>query len=90
MNKVTLGNKEYKINLTLETLCDYEDQTGKSFFNQKDMQNMKAKDMKVLLWASIDKQIPLDEIGKLVSFKDLKNVVEGLIESINEEDPAGK
>lgn len=75
--KFTLGNKEYELKLNMNTFCELEEIYGDINKAFDDLQNMKIKAIRALIYAAIKTQeenITLKEVGERLELKDLERL----------------
>ena len=75
--KFTLGNKEYELKLNMNTFCELEEIYGDINKAFDDLQNMKIKAIRALIYAAIKTQeedITLKEVGEKLGLKDLERL----------------
>ncbi|WP_069648989.1 tail assembly chaperone [Caloranaerobacter ferrireducens] len=75
--KFTLGNKEYELKLNMNTFCELEEIYGDINKAFDDLQNMKIKAIRALIYAAIKAQeedITLKEVGERLGLKDLERL----------------
>lgn len=75
--KFTLGNKEYELKLNMNTFCELEEIYGDINKAFDDLQNMKIKAIRALIYAAIKTQeedITLKEVGEKLGSKDLERL----------------
>lgn len=88
MTKLKLGNKNYNLKFTLNSFVKFEDETGKSLFDNKALESMTAKDLRALLWAAIDADMTVDEVGDLITMENMDAVNEAIEKAFDESMPA--
>ena len=75
--KFTLGDKEYELKLNMNTFCELEDvyeDINKAF---DDLQNMKIKAIRALIYAAIkvdEEEITLKQVGEMLKISDLERL----------------
>ncbi len=65
--------------MDLNALYDFEEETGKSFFAQEDMGDLRAKDYRALIWSCLRKEDPsitLEQVGALIDMSNFREIVE--------------
>lgn len=76
MAKILL-DKEREIVFDLNAMCRYEEATGKNAF--EGMQNLKASDLRALLWACLhDKKLTLEDVGAMITADNMGQISEAL------------
>jgi hypothetical protein len=75
--KLTLGDKEYELKFNMNTFCELEEVYGDINKAFDDLQNMKIKAIRALIYAAIKAQeedITLKEVGEMLGVKDLERL----------------
>ena len=75
--KFTLGGREYELKFNMNTFCELEDVYGDINQAFEDLQNMKVKAIRALLYAAIkvdDENATIKSVGDLLSLNDLENL----------------
>jgi hypothetical protein len=73
--KFALENKEYELKLNMNTFCELEEVYGDINKAFDDLQNMKIKAIRALIYSAIKTQeenITLKEVGEMISLDDLE------------------
>lgn len=87
MTKIKLGNKSYKLEFTLNSFVDFEEETGKSLFDNDALSSMTAKDLRALLWCALDGEMTVEEVGKLITPGNMGEVNKALEQAFEESSP---
>lgn len=75
--KFTLGDKEYELKFNMNTFCELEEVYGDINKAFDDLQNMKIKAIRALIYAAIkvqEENITLKEVGEMLELKDLERL----------------
>ena len=75
--KFTLGNKEYELKFNMNTFCELEEVYGDINKAFEDLQLMKIKAIRALLYAAIkveDDTVTLKSVGDLLQLGDLERL----------------
>jgi hypothetical protein len=75
--KFTLGGKEYELKLNMNTFCELEEVYGDINKAFDDLQNMKIKAIRALIYAAIkvqEEDITLKEVGEMLGLRDLERL----------------
>lgn len=75
--KFTLGNKEYELKFNMNTFCELEEVYGDINKAFEDLQLMKIKAIRALLYAAIkveDDTVTLKSVGDLLQLSDLERL----------------
>ncbi|MDU6542879.1 hypothetical protein [Clostridium sp.] len=88
--KFTLGNKEYELKFNMNTFCELEEVYGDINKAFEDLQLMKIKAIRALLYAAIkveDDTVTLKSIGDLLQLGDLERLGTVINEALSESMP---
>ena len=72
-------DKPRNLQMDLNALYEFEEATGKSFFVQEDMADLKAKDYRALVWCLLRKEDPsltIEQVGAFIDPSNFKEIVE--------------
>lgn len=84
--KFKLGEKEYELKLNMNTFCELEEVYGDIGIAFEDLQKMKMKAIRALIYAAIkieDEDITLKEVGEKLGMKDLERLGTTINEALN-------
>lgn len=84
--KFTLGDKEYELKFNMNTFCELEDVYGDLNKAFDDLQNMKIKAIRALIYAAVkvcDENITLKDVGELLGLDDLERLGTAINEALN-------
>jgi len=99
MAKVVLKGNEHILKLDFNAICSFEQVTGKSFISfantlsKKGATSMQINDARALLWAGLlhsNTALKIDDIGNLMGFDNLGEVMTAIAEAITEAMPVLK
>lgn len=92
MNNIKIGDKEYKYDLNLNAMVNFEEETDKSLINADLTDNFSVKDIRALLWAGINEaeEISIEEVGKMVNLKNIEKISEEIIDAFDDVLPEGE
>ena len=88
--KFTLGNKEYELKFNMNTFCELEEIYGDINKAFEDLQLMKIKAIRALLYAAIkveDDTVTLKSVGDLLQLSDLERLGTVINEALSESMP---
>ncbi|MFR1821919.1 MAG: hypothetical protein ACLSXJ_00975 [Clostridium saudiense] len=88
--KFTLGNKEYELKFNMNTFCELEEVYGDINKAFEDLQFMKIKAIRALLYAAIkveDDTVTLKSVGDLLQLGDLERLGTVINEALSESMP---
>ena len=88
--KFTLGNKEYELKFNMNTFCELEEVYGDINKAFEDLQLMKIKAIRALLYAAIkveDDTVTLKYVGDLLQLGDLERLGTVINEALSESMP---
>lgn len=88
--KFTLGNKEYELKFNMNTFCELEEIYGDINKAFEDLQLMKIKAIRALLYAAIkveDDTVTLKSVGDLLQLGDLERLGTVINEALSESMP---
>lgn len=88
--KFTLGNKEYELKFNMNTFCELEEVYGDINKAFEDLQLMKIKAIRALLYAAIkveDDSVTLKSVGDLLQLSDLERLGTVINEALSESMP---
>lgn len=88
--KFTLGNKEYELKFNMNTFCELEEVYGDINKAFEDLQLMKIKAIRALLYAAIkveDDTVTLKSVGDLLQLGDLERLGTVINEALSESMP---
>lgn len=88
--KFTLGNKEYELKFNMNTFCELEEVYGDINKAFEDLQLMKIKAIRALLYAAIkveDNSATLKSVGDLLQLSDLERLGTVINEALSESMP---
>lgn len=88
--KFTLGNKEYELKFNMNTFCELEEVYGNINKAFEDLQLMKIKAIRALLYAAIkveDDTVTLKSVGDLLQLSDLERLGTVINEALSESMP---
>jgi len=86
----SLGCKDYEIKLNMNTFCELEDVYGDINLAFEDLQKMKLKAIRALIYASIkveDEGISLRQVGELLELSDLERLGAAINEALDKAMP---
>ena len=75
--KFKLGEKEYELKLNMNTFCELEDVYGDLNSAFEDLQKMKLKAIRALIYAAIkaqDESVTLRSVGEMLELNDLESI----------------
>jgi hypothetical protein len=78
-----LGDREYELKFDMNTFCELEEVYGDIHKAFEDLQNMKIKAIRALIYAAVkveNENVTLRDVGSMLSIKDM----EALGETINQ------
>lgn len=84
--KFTLGDKEYELKFNMNTFCELEEVYGDLNKAFEDLQNMKIKAIRALIYAAVkvyDENITLKDVGELLGLDDLERLGTAINEALN-------
>ncbi len=87
---ITLGDQTYELKFNMNTFCELEevyDDINQAF---EDLQKMKVKAMRALIYAAVKTQndtITLQEIGELLGISELEDISKALNEALSDAMP---
>ncbi len=96
MAKIVLKGNEHTLKLDFNAICSFEQVTGKSFIgfanslSEQGAMSMQINDARALLWAGLlhsNKALKIDDIGNLMGFDNLGEVMTAISEAIQEAMP---
>ncbi|MDU2672842.1 MAG: hypothetical protein E7C49_12600 [Clostridium sp.] len=88
--KFNLGNKEYELKFNMNTFCELEEAYGDINKAFEDLQLMKIKAIRALLYAAIkveDDTVTLKSVGDLLQISDLQRLGTVINEALSESMP---
>ena len=88
--KFILGNKEYELKFNMNTFCELEEVYGDINKAFEDLQLMKIKAIRALLYAAIkveDDTVTLKSVGDLLQLSDLERLGTVINEALSESMP---
>lgn len=88
--KFTLGNKEHELKFNMNTFCELEEVYGDINKAFEDLQLMKIKAIRALLYAAIkveDDTVTLKSVGDLLQLGDLERLGTVINEALSESMP---
>jgi len=88
--KFILGDKEYELKLNMNTFCELEEIYGDLNTAFEDLQKMKLKAVRALIWAAvktIDEDISLKEVGEKLELNDLERLGVAINEALSRSMP---
>jgi hypothetical protein len=88
--KFTLEDKEYDLKFNMNTFCELEDIYGDINKAFEDLQNMKVKAIRALIYSSIkveDENVTLKSVGDSLGLNDLERLGTVINEALNEAMP---
>lgn len=88
--KFNLGEKEYELKLNMNTFCELEEIYGDINKAFDDLQLMKFKAIRALIYAAIkveDESVTLKSVGDLLGLEDMERLGEVINEALNESMP---
>lgn len=88
--KFTLGDKEYELKLNMNTFCELEEVYGDINKAFDDLQNMKMKAIRALIYAAIkvdDDKATLKGIGELLELSELERIGTSINEALSNSMP---
>ena len=88
--KFTLGNEEYELKFNMNTFCELEEVYGDINKAFEDLQLMKIKAIRALLYAAIkveDNTVTLKSVGDLLQLSDLERLGTVINEALSESMP---
>ena len=88
--KFTLGNKEHELKFNMNTFCELEEVYGDINKAFEDLQLMKIKAIRALLYAAIkveDDTVTLKSVGDLLQLDDLERLGTVINEALSESMP---
>lgn len=88
--KFNLGNKEYELKFNMNTFCELEEVYGDINKAFEDLQLMKIKAIRALLYAAIkveDDTVTLKSVGDLLQLGDLERLGTVINEALSESMP---
>lgn len=88
--KFTLGNKEHELKFNMNTFCELEEVYGDINKAFEDLQLMKIKAIRALLYAAIkveDDTVTLKSVGDLLQLSDLERLGGVINEALSESMP---
>lgn len=83
---IKLGDKERKLYFDLGIMSDYEDLTGDNALQGDIFTNMTSKKLIRMLYVVLkveDPNVTIDEIGKMITGHNIKDILPKLIEAFN-------
>ncbi len=87
---ITLGDQTYELKFNMNTFCELEevyDDINQAF---EDLQKMKVKAMRALIYAAVKTQndtITLQEVGELLGISELEDISKALNEALSDAMP---
>lgn len=88
--KFKLGNKEYELKFDMNTFCELEEVYGDINLAFDDLQNMKIKAIRALIYSAIkaeDESVTLKEVGKMLTLGDMEKLGTAINEALNKAMP---
>jgi hypothetical protein len=88
--KFTLGIKEYELKLNMNTFCELEEVYGDLNTAFDDLQKMKLKAVRALVYAAVktqDEAITLKAVGEMLELDDLERLGAAINEALNKAMP---
>ena len=73
--KFTLGHKEYELKFNMNTFCELEEVYGDINKAFEDLQNMKIRSIRALIYSAIkvqDETVTLKDVGDMLELNDLE------------------
>jgi hypothetical protein len=86
----TLGNKEYELKFNMNTFCELEDVYGDINKAFEDLQNMKIKSIRALIYSAIkvqDETVTLKDVGDMLELNDLERLGTVINEALGDSMP---
>jgi len=78
-------DKERRISLDGNDMCDFQELTGKNLFNANFWKEIGPKDIVALLWVALVKDEPTltqKDVGKLIQVGEMEKVITALSDAI--------
>ncbi|AHM55843.1 hypothetical protein EAL2_c05410 [Peptoclostridium acidaminophilum DSM 3953] len=88
--KFKLGDKEYELKLNMNTFCELEEVYGDLNTAFDDLQNMKLKAVRALIYAAVkaeDESVSLKAIGEQLGLNDLERLGTAINEALTKAMP---
>lgn len=88
--KFTLGNKEYELKFNMNTFCELEDVYGDINKAFEDLQNMKIRSIRALIYSAIkvqDETVTLKDVGDMLELSDLERLGTVINEALGDSMP---
>lgn len=88
--KFNLGNKEYKLKFNMNTFCELEEVYGDINKAFEDLQNMKIKSIRALIYSAIkvqDETVTLKDVGDMLELNDLERLGTVINEALGDSMP---
>lgn len=84
MEKIKLGEQEYDVKINLNTFLHFQQETGVSLFKEEAAKDLGPLEIRALIWASIGREIPIEEVGDLVTLENMEEIVDVIGSKIEE------
>lgn len=84
--KLKLNNKEYELKFNMNTFCELEEVYGDINKAFEDLQNMKVKAIRALLYSAIkveDESVTLKEVGSMLTLNDMERLGTAINEALS-------
>lgn len=88
--KFTLGNKEYELKFNMNTFCELEEVYGDINKAFEDLQNMKIRSIRALIYSAIkvqDETVTLKDVGDMLELSDLERLGTVINEALGDSMP---
>ncbi|WP_394870309.1 hypothetical protein [Clostridium butyricum] len=88
--KFNLGDKEYELKFNMNTFCELEDVYGDINKAFEDLQNMKIKSIRALIYSAIkvqDETVTLKDVGDMLELNDLERLGTVINEALGDSMP---
>ena len=88
--KFPLGNKEYELKFNMNTFCELEEIYGDLNIAFDDLQKMKMKAVRALIYAAIkteDETVTLKGVGETLKLSDLETLGTAINQALNQAMP---
>lgn len=85
-----LGDKEFELKLNMNTFCELEEIYGDLNAAFDDLQKMKLKAVRALVWAAVrtvDESVTLKEVGERLELNDLERLGVAINEALSRSMP---
>jgi hypothetical protein len=84
--KLELNNKEYELKFNMNTFCELEEVYGDINQAFEDLQNMKVKAIRALLYSAIkveDESVTLKAVGTMLTLNDMERLGTAINEALS-------